>query len=178
MQMLITAILSATLISTSTPETASSTMAPLASASEPISPILDSTGLSLPEDEVQIDVLEIEADSNNGMITYHFPENSRLTRDAWGASFATSTEFSWFFYQGIAYAGANVYQGQRIVQVCIWYTQGGRRASDTVCSTASSDSGVWLPTDIAAVSTFDTLEWNAPHTMFNIRTSRISPYVI
>ncbi|MCX8529104.1 MAG: hypothetical protein ORN27_03445 [Rhodoluna sp.] len=134
--------------------------------------------MSLPDQAIQVDFLAVDAELNNGQTTYRFPESMRQSRDYWGTSFATSKEILWVFYQGIAYAAANVYQGQRIVQVCIWYTQDAKKVSYTVCSTATSDTGVWLPTDIAAVSTFDTLDWSAPHTIFNIRTSRISPTVI
>ncbi len=175
--MIISAVLAAGLITGISDSVCQTSAVPTSTSIDVCPPIFGANGTPILDGDIQVDYLALDAELNNGQITYRFPENLR-NRDAWGASFAESKEKLWVFYQGIAYAAANVYQGQRIVQVCIWYTQDGNRVSDTVCSTASSDSGVWLPTDIAAVSTFDTLNWAAPHTIFNIRTSRISPSII
>ena len=96
----------------------------------------------------------------------------------WGSSYATSTETAQIYYTGKAKAAANVYAGKRIVQVCIWYSRGGTRVSGTACSNANSARGYWVAGPEVETSAWDTLDWNAPKTIFNISTSRINPGVI
>ena len=100
---------------------------------------------------------------------------SPYTRDVWGSSYAISTEIAYAWYNGTAKAAANVYAGQRIIQVCIWYSQPGRADSPTVCSSASSNGVSWTPGSEVSVGFADNLSDNWPPSVFNIRTTRIDP---
>ena len=93
---------------------------------------------------------------------------------AWGASYAYSKEILHLGYVGYAKAAANVYSGQRIVEVCFWYTRGGVQLIPTTCSEASFNGG-WNAGAEVTYSVNDTLDPNAPHTIFNISTWRIPP---
>lgn len=95
----------------------------------------------------------------------------------WGSSYALSTEDWQWWYHGRAKAAANVYSGKRIIQVCIWYTRGADRVSPKVCSNAVNDSGGWSAGPERRTECIDTIDPNAPQTMFNITTSRINPNI-
>jgi len=100
------------------------------------------------------------------------------SRATWGASYAISEEIAWLWYRGTAKAAANVYSGLRIVQVCFWYTRNGTAISNTYCSNASTNGSSWSPGTEVAATVADTLDPNAPHTIFNIQTSRIDPHIV
>lgn len=80
-------------------------------------------------------------------------------------AYAISTEWwSQLGYDGKAKADANIWSGTRIIQVCMWYTRGGAKVSDTVCSNAASTGGSWLSGPVKTMSVWDSLDPNAPHT--------------
>lgn len=95
----------------------------------------------------------------------------------WGASYAISSETAQLYYTGRAKAAANVYNGLRIVKVCFWYSRGGSAVSSTYCSTASSSGSYWSPGAEVRHGVWDSLDPNAPPTVFNIQTTRINPNV-
>ena len=70
---------------------------------------------------------------------------------------------------------ANIWSGTRIIQVCMWYTRGGAKVSDTVCSNAASTGGSWLSGPVKTMSVWDSLDPNAPHTIFNFSKVGINP---
>ena len=94
----------------------------------------------------------------------------------WGSSYATSTEYVQFFYKGLAKAAGNVYYNQRIIKVCISYSNPGN-SSPTVCSSASSNGGSWTAGSERSVTFADNLSLNWPQTTFNVTTTRINPNV-
>lgn len=95
----------------------------------------------------------------------------------WGMSYARSKEIAWVRYVGTAKAAGNVYAGQRIVGVCIWYTRSGEKVSNETCSHANSRGTYWVSGPVMIVETWDSINPNAPKTIFNIRTTRINPNI-
>jgi len=100
------------------------------------------------------------------------------TRAAWGASYATSTEYVQYYYKGAAKAAGNVYSGQRIIQVCIQYTRSGVGVADRRCSNASSNGSRWAAGPETLSYATDSLSLNGPKTVFNIQTTRINPNIL
>lgn len=109
--------------------------------------------------------------------TWATPIKGFQTNAAWGASYAISKEIGYVSYRGTARAAGNVYAGKRIVQVCMWYTRNGKAVTGTTCSNAISSSGSWRTGYEVALVSGDSLDANAPQTLFNIRTNRIDPGV-
>lgn len=107
-------------------------------------------------------------------VIYGDPELGISPLAEWGNSYARSTETAQFIYTGRAMAAGNVYNGERIIQVCVWYSHPGR-SSDTVCSTATQAGTTWTPGSEAVVRFADNLSINWPQTEFNIETTRIHP---
>jgi len=106
--------------------------------------------------------------------TWATPVKGSHTNDAWGASYAISKEIAYVSYRGTAKAAGNVYAGQRIVQVCIWYTRDGKAVTGTSCSNATN-TGTWRSGSEVALRAADSLVSDAPKTKFHIKTSRINP---
>lgn len=124
----------------------------------------------------QVDEYQVEVLPGGTPITFNWYQPSRA-RDYWGASYATSTEYLYFVHAGKAKAAGNIFNGLRIVQVCIWYTRGASIISDVVCSNASSDTGVWVAGTVATTTALDTPSSTDPKTMFHIKTTRIDPSI-
>jgi hypothetical protein len=114
-------------------------------------------------------------DPNSGSVALYWSDRSVLSRAAWGGSYATSTEIAWLYYVGKARAAGNVYQGKRIISVCIWYSRGREIVSKVDCSNATSNSVAWFSGPEIIVDAFDSLEWEATPTILNIKTTRIDP---
>jgi len=91
----------------------------------------------------------------------------------WGTSYGTSKEYV-AVYRGKVKAAGNVYGGQRIIKVCMWYHHPGRTSS-TVCSSASSNGSRWTAGSEKTLSFVDNLSDNWPTTSFEVRTTRINP---
>lgn len=126
-------------------------------------------------DGYEVDNYEIELTPGGGTVGLRWGDRTRAT---WGSSYATSTEIAYLYYQGKAKAAANVFDGKRIVQVCIWYSRNGINQTPVVCSNASTATGTWTSGPEVSVGAWDTLVWDAPKTIFNIQTVRINPSVI
>jgi hypothetical protein len=122
-----------------------------------------------------IDTYQFEMDPNSGSVALYWSDRSVLSRAAWGGSYATSTEIAWLYYVGKARAAGNVYQGKRIISVCIWYSRGREIVSKVDCSNATSNSVAWFSGPEIIVDAFDSLEWEATPTILNIKTTRIDP---
>ena len=149
---------------------------PIAS-SQAILPLISQVKDGQPTHEPsQVDEYQVEVVPGSTPITLNWYQPSRA-RDYWGASYATSTEYLYFVHAGKAKASGNIFNGLRIVQVCIWYTRGVSIISDVVCSNASSDTGVWVAGTVATTTALDTASDTDPKTMFNIRTTRIDPRI-
>jgi hypothetical protein len=137
-----------------------------------------------PKDGLQIDTWQFEIEPGSGSVGLVFDD---MTSDApgsitpmatWGASYAISTEWwSQLGYDGKAKAAANIWNGLRIIKVCMWYTRGGVVVAAQVCSTASSPWGTWLPGPEKTMSVWDSLDPFAPPTVFNFSITRINPGV-
>jgi hypothetical protein len=125
----------------------------------------------------QIDLYQIQISPGAAPTSVVWADRLGLSRSAWGASYATSSEIFQLYYEGKAKAAGNVYQNLRIISVCIWYTRGTARVSSEVCSNAIGDTYGWHPGPEVSVGVFDTLDWNAPPTVFNIKTTRINPNI-
>jgi len=94
----------------------------------------------------------------------------------WGSSYAYSIEHWQAYYTGVAKAAANIYNGQRIVQVCFWWSRGGNPVSSTTCSTASTpNGGQWVAGPEVQDWIWDSPNPFAPKTIFNMKTLRIHP---
>ncbi|MDY0827773.1 hypothetical protein SK224_01400 [Microbacterium sp. BG28] len=96
----------------------------------------------------------------------------------WGTSYAYSVETAFVWYSGYAKAAANVYQGERIIQVCIQFQRGGKGIADQRCSTASSNGSSWSAGAEAVSYATDSLGLNDPQTVMYIKTTRINPGII
>lgn len=94
----------------------------------------------------------------------------------WGTSYAISTETAQLYYTGKAKAGANIYDGKRIIQVCFWYSRGSSNVSSEYCSHAGTNGLSWWAGPEVTHGVWDSVDPWAPPTIFNIRTTRISPY--
>ena len=96
----------------------------------------------------------------------------------WGSSYAYSTETAWVWYEGHAKAAANVYSGQRIIQVCIQFQRSGVGIADKRCSSASSNGSYWSSgPDVVSYAT-DSLGFDDPQTIMYIWTTRINPQIL
>ncbi len=93
----------------------------------------------------------------------------------WGASYAYSWHVNSVTYRGYALAAGNVYRGLRIVRVCFWYTRNGKPVSNKVCAKAIFRDGFWVKGPEATGLANDSLDPDAPRTIFNIETARIDP---
>lgn len=97
---------------------------------------------------------------------------------SWGSSYAYAEEYAYVTYRGVGKAAANVYSGQRIITVCFWWARGGSAVTGTTCSNASSATGAWRAGPEVVGWATDSLDSNAPKTIFNIQTTRINPNII
>lgn len=96
----------------------------------------------------------------------------------WGSSYVRSYHSLEVRYTGTAYAAANVYQGQRIIQVCFQYRRGGSNLIPWTCSNATSNGSSWSPGPIVSATVYGTLDPNAPVTTFHYSTYRIDPGIV
>lgn len=129
-----------------------------------------------PVSSVEITEESFEINTGEDITGRAYPSDDALTRTTWGTSYAYSKEYVQLFYQGHAFAAANVYEGKRITQVCFWWTHGSS-SSKQHCSTASYVESVgWRPPsrETVALSTDSLNPW-APQTVFHIQTARIPP---
>ncbi|SDQ86274.1 hypothetical protein SAMN04487847_2781 [Microbacterium sp. cf332] len=62
--------------------------------------------------------------------------------------------------------------------VCFWWTRGGSAVTGTTCSNASCATGAWRAGPEVVGWATDSLESNAPKTIFNIQTTRINPNIV
>lgn len=120
----------------------------------------------------EVEDFEIELSPGHETVGITWGNWSRAT---WGSSYATSTEYAFLYYLGRAKAAGNVFDGKRIIRVCIWYSRDERVLSPVVCSNAYKANGIWNSGTEVSVGAWDTLDWEAPKTIFNIRTVRINP---
>ncbi len=131
--------------------------------------------------EVTRQAVEIDKSKTGTTVGVQFtstPAPGAITPFAvWGSSYATSTEYAYLLYRGAAKAGANVYSGKRIIQVCIQYTRGGVGIADKRCSTARSTGSTWVAGGETLSYATDSLGLNDPHTILNIWTTRVNPNV-
>jgi hypothetical protein len=131
-----------------------------------------------PEDGVEVTTESFEVEPGGDAVGrwYETPTDP-AARANWGASYAYTNEIAQLLYRGYGYAAANVFESKRIVGVCFWWTRGGSRLSPDTCSNAWSTGSAWRPGLEVGRDQWDTLDPNAPPTVFNIRTTRISPNV-
>jgi hypothetical protein len=134
-----------------------------------------------PKDGLRVEVFQCEIEPGSGPVgvewgdTPHGP-GSVTPQITWGSSYAISTEWwSQLGYDGKTKAAANIFNGRRIIQVCMWYTRDGAPVSDTLCSTAASTGGSWLSGPEVTMSVWDSLDPNAPPTIFNFSKVDINP---
>ena len=152
-----------------------------AQAAEPTPPIGFQTAVIAghlygPKDGLRIVTESHEVTPGGGQVgtTWVTPPKGMSTQAVWGTSFAYSKEILQLEYMAYAKAAANVFSGLRIVQVCFWYTRGGVRLIPNTCSSASFNGG-WNQGAEVNRGVSDTLDPNAPQTIFNISTYRIDP---
>jgi len=97
----------------------------------------------------------------------------------WGASYAISEHPDFLLnYHGKARARGNVYNGMRIIQVCIKYTRGTELLEGPVCSNARKNSnGTWSVGPEVRMHTTDS--WDptdlSPKTVFSYTRKLIHP---
>lgn len=135
-----------------------------------------------PKDGLTVDVQQFEVTPGGDPVGAYFPTTppaGMITPMAtWGASYATSTETVQLYYTGRAKAAGNVFNQERIVQVCFWYTRGGNAISSKYCSNASSTGSAWLAGPEVSHGVWDSLiPGDSNRTIFNISVSRINPNV-
>lgn len=133
-----------------------------------------------PESGLVVDHEQVEVSPGGPDVVRQFANGKPSVgpQATWDSSYAISTETVQLHYSGKAKAAANIYSGQRIVQVCIWYTRGGVVISSKVCSNATSSPGYWVAGPEARTSAWDSLDPGAPKTIFNITTARINPAIV
>lgn len=131
-----------------------------------------------PEDGAEVTVESYEMVPGQGPIGTEYPTTPPpgeiSTNLVWGSSYAYAEEFGYVDYRGTGKAAANVYEGQRIVSVCFYWTRTDGYRSATTCSNASFDGGWNAGPEVIGWGQ-DTLVSDAPPTIFNIETTRIDP---
>lgn len=131
------------------------------------------------KDGIKVDTYQCELLPGSGTVGLEFsepPQGSITPQIAWGSSYAISTEWwNQLGYDGKAKADANIWSGKRIIQVCMWYTRGGAKVSDTVWLERGKHRGSWLAGPVKTMSVWDSLDPNAPHTIFNFSKVGINP---
>lgn len=133
-------------------------------------------GMRVVEESFELD--ESANDERVGRVWETTPSEGEIgAQTYWGASYAFSEHPTDFTYYGYAHAAGNVYNGERIIQVCMWFTQ-GTRAQIPTCSSATSNGSYWSPGIKEFTAFADSLDPNVPVTIFNIRTTRIDPGVV
>lgn len=135
-----------------------------------------------PRDGLRVDTWQLEIEPGAGPVGIVFDGTSSspglvTPLATWGSSYANSTETVQLYYSGKAKAAANVYNGKRIIQVCIWSTRGGVMKSAKVCSNATSVGSDWSSGSEVRTGAWDSLNPWAPPTILNISTVRIDPRV-
>ena len=135
-----------------------------------------------PRDGLKTDTITIEMEPGSDPVWIVWDGTPRrpggLTPQvSWGYSYAYSTEAWELYYTGHALAAGNVYQNERIIQVCISYTRGGSVVGPEVCSNATRNGSSWASGPDVETNAWDTLDPFAPPTEFNIRTTRINPNI-
>lgn len=132
-----------------------------------------------PEDGLTITTESFEMEPGAGPVGAEYPSDAPAGGIAplvyWGSSYAYADEILWYWFRGHAYAAANVYGGQRIIQVCFWWTRNNVKVSGETCSTAWSTGSAWRPGLEVGADISDSGGLNDPKTIFNIRTTRINP---
>jgi hypothetical protein len=137
-----------------------------------------------PKDGLEIDTQAITVKHGSGPISVVFggapsAPGSVVPMATWGTSYAISTEDFQIHYSGKAKAGGNVFNGKRIIEVCIWYTRGGTQEGNYVCSDADDPNGhTWVAGPEVTTWCWDSLNPLDPPTIFNIATVRILPQVV
>lgn len=134
-----------------------------------------------PEDGLEVTTETLELVPGEGPVEVEYGEAPSAPGEiaplkTWGSSYATSTEYAQLYYVGRAKAAGNVYDGKRIIGVCVQYVQPGR-SSDKVCSRATSTGSSWRAGSEKSVGFWDNLSDNWPRTVFTISTSRIDPNI-
>lgn len=94
----------------------------------------------------------------------------------WGTSYAYSTESVNLWQKYHAKAAGNVYNGERIIQVCAWFTRGSAQQGTKKCSNAISNNG-WHSGSEVNDTIVDTLLPGQPKTILNISTHRVAPQI-
>lgn len=131
-----------------------------------------------PEDGLVVEVEQVEVVPGSGPVGEVFVDNAGIAPLAtWGSSYAISTETVQLRYTGRAKAAANVYSGKRIIRVCFWYSRGTQNVSSPRCSDASVSGSTWWAGPEVSGSVWDSLDPNAPPTIFNYSTTRIDPQI-
>jgi len=130
-------------------------------------------------DGIKVDIYQCDLLPGSGTVGLEFsepPQGGFTPQITWGSSYAISTEWwNQLGYDGKAKADANIFSGKRIIQVCMWYTRGGAMVSEKLCSNAASTGGSWLSGPVVTMSVWDSLDPNAPRTIFNFSKAEINP---
>lgn len=100
------------------------------------------------------------------------------TQWSWGTSWTKTVETAQIMYDGYAYAAGNVYNSQRIIEVCFKYTRGGVDVSSWYCSDAYSNGSAWYAGSVAYHGVYDSLDPNAPPTTFHYSLYQIDPRIM
>lgn len=132
-----------------------------------------------PEDGLVVEVEQFEVTPGGGPVGEIFVDNAGgiAPMATWGSSYAISTETAQLRYTGKAKAAANIYSGKRIIEVCFWYSRGTQNVSSPRCSNAKVSGSTWYAGPEVSGSVWDSLDPNAPRTIFNISTYRIDPQI-
>lgn len=129
-----------------------------------------------PKDGLEEAVESFAIEPGAGPIDVAYPSDIVSPRAVWGTSYATSTETVQLYYTGKAKAAGNVYEGKRIIRVCFWYSRDGKNLTGDICSAARDvGSSRWVPGSEVSKGVWDSLNPVAPKTIFNIKTTRITP---
>lgn len=131
-----------------------------------------------PKDGLEVDYDSFEIIPGGGSVGKQYSTTNvpgQVTPNlVWGTSYAYSNEIFYVTYKGYGKAAANVYNGKRIVEVCFWWTRAPNYVTSKTCSDANFNGG-WVQGPEKIGFGYDTLDSNAPPTIFNISTVRIDP---
>lgn len=121
-----------------------------------------------PTDNLQEHTLTVSPSDNSerGARDWGHWSPYRNTYISWGTSWVRNQEIGYYHYRGTTQAGANIYQGKRIIQTKLSYRKNGTITGTAVSNAHINGNGTFSPGDVATVWATDSPVWNAPKTEY------------
>jgi hypothetical protein len=121
-----------------------------------------------PADNLQEHTLTVSSSDNSerGARDWGHWSPYRNTYISWGTSWVRNQEIGYYHYRGTTQAGANIYQGKRIIQTKLSYRKNGTITGTAVSNAHINGNGTFSPGNVATVWATDSPALNAPTTEY------------